>query len=342
MLLLVTLLCATVHPQGRTNSAYWSYINKYKQLAIQQQQKYKIPASITLAQGLLESGAGQSRLAKNANNHFGIKASGDWTGPYIRANDERRGEKFRKYKSVQESYEDHSRFLLKPRYSRLFTYRTTDYKAWAKGLKACGYATSSTYAKNLINIIELYSLHQYDTSKPVQQNVTPTYSSPTYSSPTYSSPTYTPLNTNARGKIGKISLYYLKRLSRNKIRAKKIPTFFRSHTVHYNNKNYYIVVQNGDDLASISRNLGLSVRELRKFNDLEENHTPKVGDILYMRKKRKNAPKEYSERPHRVQPGQSMYDISQIYGIRLKNLYKLNGLSPRTYQIKTGDLIWLR
>ena len=103
---------------------------------MEQQQKYKIPASITLAQGLLESGAGRSRLATEANNHFGIKTPGGWTGPYILVDDDRPKERFRKYRSVRDSYEDHSLFLLKPRYKRLFTYRITDYKAWAYGLKS--------------------------------------------------------------------------------------------------------------------------------------------------------------------------------------------------------------
>ncbi len=294
-------------------------------MAMRQQEKYRIPASITLAQGLLESGAGRSRLAREANNHFGIKTPGGWTGPYIRVDDDRPKEKFRKYRNAEESYEDHSLFLKKPRYSRLFTYDITDYKAWAKGLKACGYATSPTYAQSLIRIIEMYSLHQFDTRKPSGQDISEPYGT-----------------VNARGKEGRISKAYLKRLANNKIKAKKIPPFFRSHTVYYCNDNYFIVVQENDDLATISAHTGLSIKELLDFNDLDLSYTLTVGDILFMRKKRKNATKEYAECPHVVQPGQSMYDIAQMYGIRLKNLYKLNGLSPRTYQIEVGDTIWLR
>lgn len=326
MLLLTFLLSLRALPQGSTNRAYWAYIDKYKEMAMQQQQKHQIPASITLAQGLLESGAGRSRLAREANNHFGIKVPGGWTGPYILVDDDRPKEKFRKYRSAQESYEDHSLFLKKPRYSRLFTYRITDYKSWAKGLKACGYATSPTYAQSLIRIIEMYSLHQFDTRKPVRH---------------VSNPTSVTV-TNARGEEGRISRAYLKRLAHNKIKEEKIPAFFRSHTVYYNNDNYFIVVQEGDDLATISRHTGLSIKELLDFNDLDLSYTLTIGDILYMRKKRTKASKEYCNRPHQVQPGQSMYDISQMYGIRLENLYKLNGLSPRTYQIKVDDLIWLR
>lgn len=307
---------------SNTNRAYWTYIDTYKEMAMEQQQKYKIPASITLAQGLLESGAGRSRLAREANNHFGIKTPGGWTGPYILVNDDLPNEKFRKYKSVRDSYEDHSLFLLKPRYKVLFTYSIIDYKAWAKGLKKCGYATSPTYAESLIRIIEMYSLHQFDKRTPQRYSKNSTL--------------------NARGKEGEISRHYLKRLSQNKIKEKKIPAFFKTHAVYYNNDNYFIVVQENDNLASISQATGVTIKKLLKYNDLSKNYTLTVGDILYLRKKAKRASKEYINKPHVVEEGQSMYDIAQMYGIRLKSLYQLNNLSPKKYNVQVGDLIWLR
>lgn len=336
MFVISLLYSLLVLSQGKTNRAYWSYIDKYKNMAIEQQIKYKIPASITLAQGLLESAAGTSRLAVKANNHFGIKAHGGWTGPYIRVDDDLPNEKFRKYKSVRDSYEDHSMFLLKPRYERLFKYRITDYKSWAKGLKACGYATSPTYASNLIRIIEMYSLHQFDKVKTIQQTTTP--SSPA----TSSTGTKTSSNKYSISDIERLSIVYLKRLANHKIKESKLSEFFRTHTVYKNNHNYFIIVQNGDNLAAISRATGLTIHELMDFNDLAKNYTLSVGDIIYLRKKKKRASSEYKNKPHQVQEGQSMYDISQMYGIRLKNLYILNGLSPREYHIKVGDLIWLR
>lgn len=323
--IIALVLSMAAWPQGSTNRAYWAYIDKYKDMAMEQQQKYKIPASITLAQGLLESGAGRSRLATEANNHFGIKTPGGWTGPYILVDDDRPKERFRKYRSVQDSYEDHSLFLLKPRYKRLFTYRITDYKAWAYGLKACGYATSPVYAKSLIRIIETYSLHQFDTRKPgryIQNDATDMY--------------------NARGEKGILSRSYLKRLSRNKIKDKKIPPFFRTHAVYHCNDNYFIVVQENDDLATISQATGIEIEDILDYNDLTLDYTLTIGDILFLRKKGNKAAKEYAHKPHIVQPGQSMYDISQMYGVRLKKLYKLNGLSPREYEIEVGDTIWLR
>lgn len=333
-LLFTLVLSVSVWSQGSTNRAYWAYIDKYKNMAMEQQQKYKIPASITLAQGLLESGAGRSRLATEANNHFGIKTPGGWTGPYILADDDRPKEKFRKYRSAADSYEDHSLFLLKPRYQRLFTYKITDYKSWAHGLKACGYATSPTYAQSLIRIIEMYSLHQFDTRKPSKHTIE------AKGAPTIPAPVIT--GYNAKGEKGPISRAYLKRLARNKVKESKIPAFFRTHAVYYNNDNYFIVVQSGDDFATISQSTGIEIEDLLDYNDLDLNYTLTIGDILYLRKKRTKAAKEYSNKPHIVQPGQSMYDISQMYGIRLKNLYTLNALSPREYEIKVDDVIWLR
>ena len=158
------LACINVDAQMKWNSKYQAYIDKYKDLAISEMLKYNIPASITLAQGLLESGAGLSELAVKGNNHFGIKCH-DWLGPTTYHNDDEMNECFRSYNDVRESYEDHSKFLAKQqRYRRLFDLKRTDYKGWAYGLKQCGYATSPTYAQKLIGIIELYKLYNYDTA----------------------------------------------------------------------------------------------------------------------------------------------------------------------------------
>ena len=147
------------------NKTYQDYFDLYGDVAVEQMSKYGIPASITLAQGVLESGAGKSELARKGNNHFGIKCNG-WTGRKTYHDDDERNECFRAYKNAYESYVDHSVFLTtSQRYSRLFQLKRTDYKGWARGLKACGYATSPTYASRLIEIIELYQLYRYDTAK---------------------------------------------------------------------------------------------------------------------------------------------------------------------------------
>ena len=147
------------------NSNYEKYIKKYSLIAVQHQKLYRIPASITLAQGILESGAGNSELARKSNNHFGIKCH-DWKGASVRHDDDLRGECFRKYKNPEQSYEDHARFLTeRPRYASLFKLKVTDYKGWAKGLQRCGYATDRAYANRLIKLIEDYDLYRYDVAK---------------------------------------------------------------------------------------------------------------------------------------------------------------------------------
>jgi len=147
---------------GRTNNAYRAYIKKYSEIAVDQMKEYRIPASITLAQGLLESAAGRSDLACKSNNHFGIKCHG-WRGRKVYHDDDRKHECFRAYRHVRESYEDHSKFLrTHGRYAFLFRYRITDYKRWAEGLKEAGYATSRSYANQLISIIEDYKSYKYD------------------------------------------------------------------------------------------------------------------------------------------------------------------------------------
>lgn len=138
------------------------YIDKYKDESIYQMKKYKIPASITLAQGILESGNGNSELAKKSNNHFGIKCHSDWQGERVYHDDDKKNECFRKYNKVRDSYDDHSKFLLRPRYAALFEYALTDYKSWAIGLKKAGYATNPNYAKHLIKIIEENELYKLD------------------------------------------------------------------------------------------------------------------------------------------------------------------------------------
>ena len=235
---------------GQTNANHERYINTYSQLAIQQEMKYNIPASITLAQGILESAAGTSYLAKEANNHFGIKCQTEWTGARAYKDAEIPNECFRKYTSVAHSYEDHSLFLTeRSRYERLFTYRKTDYRAWAKGLQDCGYATDKGYANKLINLIERYQLYLYD-DKTVQDNRRVTR-------PT--SPV-----TNDRGGILKRDIY-------------------RTHGL------IYVIVRYDDSLAQIAYDLGFKAKNLAKYNDIRVNYPLQQGDIIYLEKKKTKA-----------------------------------------------------
>lgn len=290
--LITALLCimCCLWVQGQTRSKqYEAYIKKYSALAVEEMRKYHIPASITLAQGLLESGAGQSALARKSNNHFGIKCGGDWDGKSVRYDDDERNECFRAYKHPKQSYEDHSKFLAsRSRYAFLFKLKITDYKGWAKGLKKAGYATDRRYAQRLIDIIELYDLHQYDTKKGLKW-------------------------------------------------MKENPN---PHQPYIANGLVYVVVRSGDTWKSISKEFGISRRKLRKYNDLYKGYVLQPGDILYLEKKNRKTSKAYPT--HVLRAGESMYTISQKYGIRLDKLYKRNKMQPSDPTPKVGTILRLR
>ena len=303
-LLLVSVLPHTL--AQRTNQVFWTYIDKYKDMAIDQMKRYRIPASITLAQGLLESDGGRSTLATKANNHFGIKVSGSWTGPYVLRNDDRPNEKFRKYRNAAESYED--QFLQGKRYQQLFTLHITDYRGWARGLKACGYATNPAYAESLIRVIEAYNLTQFDTKKAKTK-------------------THTPFQTVAQAP---------------KTEKSAVEVFYDHHQVLKNNGVYFIIVEIGDNMREISEATGVSIKRLYKYNDLPSNYTPTQGDIIYLAKKKAHASRELRHTPyHEFEPNQSIHDIAQLYGIRLDKLYKMNNW-PKDHDAKVGDLIRIR
>ena len=288
LFLILIISCLTLQAQTR-NKQYEAYIKKYRELAVEEMKKYHIPASITLAQGLLESGAGQSALARKSNNHFGIKCGSDWYGKTVSHDDDARGECFRAYKHPKDSYEDHSKFLAgRPRYASLFNLNITDYKGWARGLKKAGYATNPRYADQLIGIIELYELYKYDDKN------------------------------------------YLKWIKKNP----------NPHQTYIANDLLYIVVRAGDSWNSISQEFDISQKKLRKYNDLYKGYALQVGDILYLEKKNKKAGKEHIV--HVLRAGESMYSISQKYGIRLKNLYKLNKMDEDDPAPKNGTILRLR
>lgn len=298
LVICLSLYSVCIQSQVRWNQAYQQYINQYKDLAIEQMMKYRIPASITLAQGLLESGAGLSELARKGNNHFGIKCHG-WRGRTVYYDDDAKNECFRAYPNAYESYEDHSKFLVSgQRYHKLFSLQITDYKGWAKGLKAAGYATNPQYANRLIDIIKVYELDRFDKAKSYDK-------------------------------------FYARR-SRD-ISVGGAPL----HQVYEFNGIYYIKARRGDTFRSISKEVGISHRSLARYNERDRDDILSEGDIVYLKKKRSKAPKSYKGRLHYVRPGESMYSISQLYGIRLKDLYKMNGLSP-DYQIKVGAGLKLR
>jgi hypothetical protein len=261
------------------------YIKTYNGIAMQEMRRYKIPASITLAQGLLESGAGQQTLARMGNNHFGIKCAG-WTGKKVYKDDDLKNECFRSYSSAEESFEDHAKFLQRDRYASLFRLEITDYKGWAHGLKACGYATDPSYASKLIRIIESYELTQYD-----RQVVRGKSSSQV---------------AHSIFRLGKL-LYVVATSSDTQASLAKEFGIKKRHLRKYNewSRDYtvragdivYLQAKNsraqkghkthtvcaGESLHSIAQKYGITTRSLRRRNHLDDNYRPVVGEELRLR-----------------------------------------------------------
>ncbi|MDO4771284.1 glucosaminidase domain-containing protein [Porphyromonas sp.] len=301
--------CSTVKqaprpvPAARSHTPYNDYINKYAPLALEQQHKHGIPASIKLAQGILESGAGKSRLAREANNHFGIKCHRSWTGRKSYHNDDLPNECFRAYDTVEESFLDHSYFLKNKRYSRLFKLKTTDYKGWARGLQECGYATNKGYANALIKLIEDNRLYLIDKENPKR-------------------------------------LYaYDKPKSPVSVKSKQPKVERGVRPAYIGNELLYTIVQNGETLADIAREMEMSERKLSKYNDFPEGYPLSVGDIVYLQPKRSKAIPPHYE--HVVKVGESIHQIAQTYGIKLSSLYAINRLSDE-YIPREGDVLLLR
>ncbi len=292
------LTAVTSTAQMKWNERYQQYINQYKDIAIEQMLRWKVPASITLAQGIFESGAGQGDLVRRSNNHFGIKCHG-WTGRTVYKDDDAKNECFRAYDSAFDSFEDHSRFLATgQRYRSLFSLKTTDYKGWARGLKAAGYATNPQYADRLIELIQLYKLYELDKAKGYDK-------------------------------------FMAQHAKDHSVSGQPL------HPIKIYNKNYYLYARRGDTFRSIGEEIGISYKKIAKYNERDRDDRLQEGEIIWLKKKQKKAPKDYKKRLHYVRQGESMYSIAQSYGIRLKSLYKMNHLKP-DYDLRIGDALRLR
>lgn len=284
------------------------YIEQYKDMAIREMQRTGIPASITLAQGMLESDYGNSTLARKAYNHFGIKCHSSWSGKRVYHDDDRRNECFRKYNNVYESYRDHSEFLTESnRYEFLFDYKPTQYKAWARGLKKAGYATSPTYARKLIDLIERYKLYNYDSPQGRQIAASNSTSS-----------------INSTNRLGNVDNFEISH---------------PGHKVRMRNRIDYIITKQGDTYRSLTEELDLLPWELKKYNDLDDHPEIKPGQVLYLQPKRNKAAVGYNY--HIVKEGDTMRSISQLYGIKLEELFEKNNMEEGE-KVEPGQKLWLR
>lgn len=333
------LLAALASPAQRMTRQ--QYVDRYGAWAVQEMQRTGIPASITLAQGILESDCGNSMLAIDGNNHFGIKCPGGWQGATLYKDDDRRHECFRSYESAYESFRDHSDFLTgRTRYAELFALSTTDYKGWARGLKKAGYATAPDYADRLIQIIEEEGLDAYDRGEGQRRD---SAKGPDTSHWGLDGGRVIAPNPNTkRDKHNKASDdFELPQPTKRKVKAQgdfgidPLPV----HAVQYNNGVRYIELGGSDTLESIAAEFHLMGWELLRYNDMTVGDDLSGLRFLYIGPKRNRAHPSCAQ--HEVREGDSMWRVAHKYGIKLKRLAKMNPtLSDATLSV--GDQIRLR
>lgn len=309
LLVLMTVLLSI----GAAKNPKLDYIDKYSDLAIKEMKRTGVPASITLAQGILESNAGQSVLATKGNNHFGIKCHNDWRGKTMKMDDNAPKECFRVYPNAEASFRDHSDFLRsRDRYKSLFELKQTDYKGWARGLKKAGYATDPGYADKLITLIEDYELYRFD--KGVKVSVKP------------------PLEIE-EPKVVQLE-------PRPGMKYQESVTFSTARKVYSQNGVPFVYAEVGETYASIAASNGLFLKELLKFNDYEQEVALEPGTMVYLARKKAQGPVGVNK--YVVEKdGETLRDIAQRFGIRYAALQKLNiVLYGKT--LEEGDTVILR
>lgn len=320
---LFLLLSSYITAQQIVNSDYGAYINKYKSVAIREMQLYKIPASITLAQGIIESGCGKSTLAINTLNHFGIKCQQDWPGDTYLHDDDKEKECFRKYNSVDESFRDHSLFLTtRSRYASLFSLPINDYKGWANGLKKAGYATNPDYANILIRVIETHKLYLFDDSLAFSEATG--LNDPAAEKKTdvknvkkVAVPDNNPVNSE--GRI----------LLRKNYKMPDPAAFEVLYTSDMGRKVYenygvpFIFARKEDTWISIAKEFRIFSFQVFRQNDMHESDPITPGQMIYLESKKK----KNTEKTYKVKAGDSMYSISQEKCVKLSHLLKFNELN---------------
>lgn len=305
MLLLAT---AMVWGQKLTRT---EYIEKYAETAVREMKATGIPASITLAQGCLESGNGNSTLATKANNHFGIKCHKNWKGKTIRHDDDEKNECFRSYRNADESFRDHSDFLrYSDRYAALFNLELTDYKGWAYGLQKAGYATAKTYAESLIRIIEENELYRFDKlDRKAREELPPT-------------PMEAEFSTAFKPYPGH-----------------KLYTASLGREIRTTNGVAWIIARDGDTYAGLAKEFNLFRSEILRFNDRSRNTALQPGEVVYVEAKKRESARNLDK--HVVEEGETMRGLAQRYAVKMKKLYQYNAMRPGT-EPEPGTILNLR
>jgi LysM repeat protein len=305
-----------------------AYINSYKELAISEMLRTGVPASVTLAQGILETAGGQSDLASIANNHFGIKCKSDWTGETMRHDDDTKNECFRKYASAEDSYKDHSAFLkTRPMYAFLFKLDPTDYEGWAKGLKKAGYATNPAYAQLLIKIIVENNLQSYTLLAMQHHEMGDEFFA------TGSINQKQPDEVDNDTEIKNAPVIVLQSLGKEKFKKLSYPL----HAVFNINETKVIFAEAGTSLLAVANNYNVGLKKLIEFNELEQTDILATNQLIFLQKKSKKGTKDL----HIVEEDESMHDIAQKEGMQLSTIMEYNGLQ-KGMQPAIGEKIYLK
>lgn len=316
--------------KAQPSDAVVSYINTYKELAMEEMQRTGVPAAITLAQGIHETEAGNSDLVKKSNNHFGIKCKTGWNGDKVYHDDDARGECFRSYAKAEESYRDHSDFLKNsPRYAVLFQIDPTDYKAWANGLKKAGYATNYRYPQILIKLIEDYNLQQYTfiamgKIKPDDEIIAGNPGS------TLNTSSIVIQAVSATGQTGN------KEPLPEKVSVPRVQPDYPAGEFAINNTRV-VFVKAGTPLLAIAEQYHTTFARLLDFNDLDNGDILKEDQLIFLQRKRKSGSGEF----HTVEAGENLYSICQSEGIRLESLMAYNLLTGNM-QPAEGEKLYLK
>ncbi len=295
--IVVFLLLATSTVVAQKKELITNYVNTYKGLAVAEMKRTGVPAAITLAQGIHESGAGNSKLVLESNNHFGIKCKSNWTGESVKHDDDTKAECFRKYSASEQSYKDHSDFLKNgQRYASLFQLDPTDYKGWARGLKQAGYATNPKYPEVLIKLIEDYDLQDYtftalgnesDTKQTIAKNEQPVNNEMT--------PVVTVVQKETDYPSGQFKI----------------------------NDTKVVFVRKGISFLSIAKQYDVDLSKIFEFNEISRSEIIENDQLIYLQRKRKTGSNEF----HTVQLGETLHYIAQQQAIRLESLRELNWLN---------------
>jgi len=349
-MLFALAIAATLSAGAQNNNAVQEYIQKYSDLAIKEMMRSGVPASITLAQGILETQAGQSELVRNTNNHFGIKCKPEWTGGTYLHDDDAKNECFRSYNNAEDSYRDHSDFLKnRPYYTFLFKLDPTDYEGWAKGLKKAGYATESKYAQMLINIIVTNHLQDYTITalqrmKNPDQQMLASNTTPQQQEPTVTNVLNTSQNNNTVAAEQSTSI---KETSvpaapvKEEQYAKVAQTIVTAPSYPVGefkiNSTRVIYAQAGTSLFALANNNNISFNKLLDFNELEKTDILEKDQLIFLEKKPKKGERDF----HVVEYNETIVDISQKEGVSLKNLMEYNKLS-KGMQPAIGEKIYLK